>query len=176
MPASAASLLLPTLTAIALTIGLLGIQLETNGWLFPPIIGLGLVGGLAALTSYFFSRPARRQYWLLATTVLLAQLPLYPVIQQWQEGVSQRRATVIIQAIEDYRRTQHQLPDSLEELTPRYLPQLPGTGFGTITQVPFFYYSPLLLADSGQYALGYSTGLLRQAVYSPDTRRWTYDD
>ncbi|RSK41189.1 hypothetical protein [Hymenobacter perfusus] len=176
MPASAASRLLPALGIITLTAGLLGMQLETNAWVLPPAPGAGLVGGLAALTGYFFSRPARRRYWLLAAAVLLVQLPLYPVVQQWQEGVSQRRATAIIRAIEDYRRTQHHLPDSLEELTPRYLPQLPGTGFGTLTQVPFFYYSPRLLADSAQYALGYSNGLLGQAFYTPSTGRWTYDD
>lgn len=176
MPASAASRLLPALGIIILTIGLLGMQLETNAWMLPPALGAGLMGGLVALTSYFFSRPARCHYWLLATAALLVQLPLYPVVQQWQESVSQQRAIVIIRAIENYRRTQHHLPDSLQQLTPRYLPQRPGTGFGTFTQVPFLYYSPLLLADSAQYALGYSTGLLGQAFYSPDTGRWTHHE
>ncbi|MBG8553573.1 hypothetical protein [Hymenobacter guriensis] len=155
---------------------LLVVQLETNSWLFPPVIVLTAVSLLVILVGLLLSKPPRRAYWLIVASAMALQLPLFPLIHQWQDAVSQRRAAVIIQALTAYRHDQHKLPDSLAQLTPRYLPHLPGTGFGTFSHIPFVYYPPLLIEDSTQYMLGYGAGLFAGATYNSHSRRWHYDD
>ncbi|MCR5886319.1 hypothetical protein LRS06_00740 [Hymenobacter sp. J193] len=155
---------------------LLVVQLETNAWLFPLVVVLAAVSVLVIPVGFLLSKPPRRAYWLIVASAMALQLPLFPLIHHWQESISQRRAATIIQALEAYRHDQQQLPDSLEQLTPRYLSRLPSTGFGTFTHAPFFYYSPGLTEDSTQYMLGYGVGLFGQATYDNHSRRWHYDD
>ncbi|RSK33290.1 hypothetical protein [Hymenobacter metallilatus] len=155
---------------------LLLLQLETNAWLLPPVLSLGVGGSLVAVGGYAMSRWRWRQYWLITAAALLLQLPLYLLVQQWQNRISQRRAGVIIRALATYHRTQQQFPDSLAQLTPRYLPRLPTTAYGIVTPAPFQYYSPALTNDSATYQLGYGMGLFVQAFYSSSTGQWTYHE
>lgn len=169
---------------------LLLLQVETSNWLLPPIAALGFLGllvvivrGVAALVALPLGLDrvtllpeTRRPYWLVAIAVLALQVPVYLLLHQWQQQVSKQRAATLMEALAAYHQAQHHYPDSLTQLVPRYLPQVPVTGFGVLNPAPFRYYSSRITADSTSYGLSYATGALMDATYNSHTRRWTYDD
>ncbi|RAK69873.1 hypothetical protein [Hymenobacter edaphi] len=172
------SILFPLLAGLLLLLGLLVLQLQ----LFPGIqfvissVVLLLGAVLLAPLTFIYNRQPLRAYLLTTTAVLALAVVLPFVLAGWQADVSRRRATALIQVLEQYRARQGHYPDSLAQLVPAYLPAEPRTAYalGQYT----FYYRPDA-ADTARadgYQLGYDEGLLVQSFYHGPAGSWHSDD
>jgi predicted PurR-regulated permease PerM len=103
---------------------------------------------------------------LLCITVVLASM----FLNESLEESSIKRGTVIIQALSDYKKTYGELPQSLDNLVPAFMPEIPQTSM-RITGTNFFY------AKQGkEYLLGFSTASLTGYVYDSKKGVWQHRD
>ncbi|MCB2410165.1 hypothetical protein [Hymenobacter lucidus] len=176
MPAFSRRLYRPWFFTLLLGLALVLLELETGAWLCPPVLvvaGLGLP--ISLLLTFLGSGRLQRLARSVAIALGLAILA-FPVVSHWQQQVSQRRAAGLIRALGAFHTAQHAYPDSLEQLVPAYLPQLPRTGYSLLSRTPFAYIPPRLTQNVTVYGLGYGQGFFVEASYSSKTGRWHYDD
>jgi hypothetical protein len=112
---------------------------------------------------------------------LLSFIIMVP-IWSWQDTLTQRRADVIIPQLYAYQQQQGHYPDSLAQLVPRYLPQVPSTAEGLLFPPAFRYRTFNYQPDSAKsqlvqhFSLHYYPGAIVEATYGCQSQRWHYDD
>lgn len=154
---------------------LLLLGLETNAWLFPPVLSLAIGGGaVCAVLGSLRRKPTSRRYLLLTAGIFLLQIPIFCITYQAQDAISRNRANYLLRQLQTYHRQTGRYPDSLTQLVPKYLPAVPASGFGFFAPVPFYYVLEPngTGADSAAYALGYGKGLFMTAIYRSRTQQW----
>jgi len=87
-----------------------------------------------------------------------------------QEEETDKRAKMIIDALERYNTNVGSYPDSLRELIPGYIHSIPFTGYQGLNNE--FYYQ----RDNSHYQLWYFAPLGVQATYKSIKKKWEYDD
>ncbi|OON70095.1 hypothetical protein B0919_04965 [Hymenobacter sp. CRA2] len=153
-------------------------QAEWSDWfllLFQLLIGLGLafVWFLLWLAWWPWAVPFRRVTGALTVAIFLSW-PLLLPIWHWQEQRTQHRAARIVQQLDAYRRAHGHYPDSLAQLAPHYLPQVPTTAQGVLHPPAFTYWH--WPERPAEFALSYYAGFWVDATFSSQTRQWQYAD
>ncbi|RTQ52525.1 hypothetical protein EJV47_05800 [Hymenobacter gummosus] len=144
--------------------------------LFPQVLAMALLVSLATLPYLAFGPRFREltRYSLLALAVMVVSFPLALGIWRQQDQATHRRRAQVVAALEAYRRQRGAYPDSLAQLVPGYLPQLPATAYGLLRPRPFVY-QRRAAAPTG-YNLSYYVGALTEAHLSGSDGTWAYDD
>ncbi|HEX8350675.1 MAG TPA: hypothetical protein VF598_11995 [Hymenobacter sp.] len=103
-------------------------------------------------------------------------------IWSWQDHLTERRASMIINQLEAYHKRQGHYPDSLAQLVPQYLPKVPATAKGLVRPLPFQYSTGEYKASihptgrEDEFALGYHIGMMVDATYNSSTHQWVFHE
>jgi len=109
----------------------------------------------------FFGKTA-----IFCMTALLVSMLVHSTLEE----SSKKRGIVIIQALSDYKKAYGELPQSLDNLVPAYMPEIPQT-LMRITGTKFFY-----AKQRKEYLLGFSTASLTGYVYDSREGAWQHRD
>jgi hypothetical protein len=110
---------------------------------------------LAAVGSFLWGYFARRRIGLVIGAYLLL-LVAFQVLVVHEIGISRkaeslRRGDMIAAALSSFRAEHDRYPDSLPELVPKYLPEIPNTAMAALHEVHFHY----RLSDQGGFELSF---------------------
>lgn len=109
----------------------------------------------------------RRNYYLMRAGVF-ALVPVLVVLAMWMNlSIGERNADTVVAAIGKFRVEQRRYPKSLQELTPRYLPEIPRTSIAIMDQG--FRYLP---AGDKATLMYVTVPPFGRRVYDFDQRRW----
>jgi type II secretory pathway pseudopilin PulG len=84
------------------------------------------------------ARGFTRLIWNMVALVVLS-VPVSFFAASWQNGRTKQHAALLIRQLEAYRRQQGTYPDSLPQLVPQYLPDVPTTAYGLWRPAGFHY-------------------------------------
>jgi hypothetical protein len=153
-------------------------EVESSWWLFPPVTTLSLIGLPLTLLFYPLCSTIVKRYLLTTALVMLMLLTGQSSIENAQYDTSKIRAEHIIQQLEAYKHQVGHYPDSLKQLTPHYLAEVPKTGFGLLLPQAFSYLleAPNSTSTPSNFRLVYTLGSMVDATYSSRTQSWHVDD
>lgn len=139
-----------------LPLGVLAVSLVA----FVLLTAVGMIINLRSLTRAFG--------WLVVLAFI--SLPVAGLITTIQQGETGRVATSLANAIEAYRTSHGEYPNSLDQLVPEHFSSVPKTRLG-LAGTTFFYDR-----DTNAFRLGYSLPLGMFRNYDCGTRTWTTRD
>lgn len=164
---------------LALLVGTAALSIAQLEWSFG-VMAAGLLGlawvsiVLAAIGSLCWGLFARRRTGLFAGAGLLLSLVLHVLVVRAvgtrRKAESIRRGDTIAAALSSFRAEYDRYPDSLPELVPKYLPEIPMTAMAALRQIPFHY----RVGDQG-FELGFPAPAWL-VCYRTESASWACDD
>ena len=118
-----------------------------------------------------FKNRERRNYYLMRSAVFFAVPIVVGCIFVANLSVGERNAIIVIAAVDKYQAEQKRYPQTLQELVPKYLPEIPPTKYA-LSASEFRY-----VALENRYQLVYTTlPPFGRRVYDFTTHSWSILD